>query len=276
MCSEIDPCQVAPASGRCESRTGPKPVPPFLPISFWVLLVVACAACTPVARRQPQLLATSLQEIAPHGDGDHFVYVWKQVLQRGAVRAGIHVEHVTALDHGEFDVTLSEDGAVIGHTRFRDDGHALLLLSETLGRSLRLSYDPPLPQIDTPLFAGESRTTATVTVNALEDDKQLETLEVTQVIQTGATAPVHSSLGDYPHGIKVHTVRTLQFAEGPVELTSTMVLVPGIGEIHSEGTATGAPPLSRELACATIAGRHVGNCQTLRQRVEELERIGTP
>jgi hypothetical protein len=192
------------------------------------------------------------------------------------VRAGIHVEHFTSLDNGEFDVTLSEDGAVIGHTRFRDDGHALLLVSETLGRGLRLSYDPPLPQLDVPLYPGETHATATVTVIALDDDKQLETLPVTQVTQASPAPPVHLALGDYTHGVQLRTVRTLQFAEGPVELSSTAVLVPGIGEIRSEGAVTGAAPLVRELACATIGGRHIGNCRTLRERVEELERTGSP
>ena len=183
---------------------------------------------------------------------------------------------VTSLDNGEFDVTLSEDGAVIGHTRFRDDGHALLLVSETLGRNLRLSYDPPLPQLDIPLYAGETHATATVTVSALDDDKQVETLQVTQVVQASPAPPVHLPLGDYTHGVQVHTVRTLQFPEGPVELTSTAVLVPGIGEVRSEGAVTGAAPLVRELACATIGGRHIGNCRTLRERVEELEGAGSP
>lgn len=233
------------------------------------------AGCTPTVHRPAQPLATSLQEIAPHGDGDHFVYVWKQVGEGGEVRAGIHVEHLTSLDNGELEVTLSEDGVVVGHTRFRDDGHALLLVSETLGRDLQLSYDPPLPQLDTPLYAGETHATATATLSGLDDDKQVGTLEVTQVVQASPATSVHALLGDYPQGVQVRTVRTLQFPDGPVELSSTAVLVPGIGEIGSEGTATGAPPLMRELACATIGGRHVGNCRTLRERVEELERAGS-
>jgi hypothetical protein len=228
-----------------------------------------------VLHRSPQPLATSLQELAPHADGDHFVYVWQQVLNGGAVRAGIHVEHVTRLDNGEFEVTLSEDGMVIGHTRFRDDGHALLLLSETLGRSLRLSYDPPLPQLTVPLYTGETRSSSIATVTLADDgEQQLDTLQVTQVVQASAAPRVHSRLGDYAHGVQVRTTRTLQFPDGPVELSSTTVMVPDIGEIRSEGTASGAPQLVRELACATISGRHIGNCRTLRQRVEKLERAG--
>jgi hypothetical protein len=270
MASRVAPPLVALASGRGSLRTGQRPVPPP-----WALMVLICVGCTPTLHRPAQPLATSLQELTPHANGDHFVYVWKQV-SGGVVRAGIHVEHFTSLDNGEFDVTLSEDGALIGHTRFRDDGHALLLVSETFGRNLRLSYDPPLPQLHIPLYPGETRATATVTVSALDDDKHLDTLPVTQVLQASPAPAVHVPLGDYTHGVQVRTVRTLQFPEGPVELSSTALLVPGIGEIRSQGAATGASPLVRELACATIGGRHIGTCRTLREQVEQLERAGPP
>jgi predicted protein tyrosine phosphatase len=259
------------------NQGAPTPVAPSTyalhSMAVWTLVVLG-AACTLATRRPPQPLATSLQELAPHADGDHFVYVWRQALGSGSVRAGVEVEHLTSLGNGEFDVTLSEDGVIVGRTRFRDDGHALLLLSESLGRSLRLSYDPPLPQLETPVYAGESRSTATAVVTTVAEGKQLDTLQVTQLVETTAAPTVRSALGDYTHGVKVRTVRTLQFPNGPVELSSTAVLVPGIGEIRSEGAATGAAPLVRELACATIGGRAIGNCQTLRQRVEELEHAG--
>ncbi len=193
----------------------------------------------------------------------------------GSVRAGIQVEHLTGLGNGEFEVTLSEDGVVIGQSRFRDDGHTLLLMSESLGRSLRLSYDPPLPQLQTPLYAAQVRSAATATLSTVAEGKQLDTLQVTQLVETTAARPVRSQLGNYTQGVQVRTVRTLQFADAPVELNSTAVLVPHIGEIRSEGAATGTAPLVRELACATIGGRAIGNCQTLKQRVEELERAGS-
>jgi hypothetical protein len=265
--------QVAPACGRCESRTGRTGRRPVPPIS--VLITLLCVACAPAAHRPAQPLATSLRELAPHADGDHFVYVWRQVLAGGRVRAGIQVEHLTGLSNGEFDVTLSEDGVVIGYSRFRDDGQTLLLLSESLGRSLRLSYDPPLPQLQTPVYAGEFRSATTATLSTIAAGKQLDTLQVTQLVEIAGARSVRSRLGNYTQGVQVHTVRTLQFPDGPVELNSTAVLVPGLGEIRSEGAATGAAPLVRELACATIGGRAVGNCQTLKQRVEELERAGS-
>jgi hypothetical protein len=272
MHSDAGSHQVAPASGRCGwyAIRGQRPVPPI-----FAFITLLCAGCTSTVHRPPPPLATSLQELAPHADGDHFVYVWKQVLAGGFVRAGIQVEHLSSLDNGEFDVTLSEDGVVVGHTRFRDDGHALLLLSESLGRSLRLSYDPPLAQLETPLYAAAFHSAATATISTAAEGKQLATLQVTQSVEASAAPTVRSRLGDYAHGVQVRTVRTLQFPDGPVELSSTAVLVPGIGEIRSEGAATGAAPLVRELACATIGGRAIGDCQTLRQQVEELEHAGS-
>ncbi len=254
--------------------TGQRPVPPFIRALALCALMISCAACSPLARRPPQPLSTSLQELLPHQDRDHFVYLWRQVVG-GRQVAGIHVEHLTALnDSGEFDVTLSENGAVIGHTRFRDDGRALLLVSETLGRNLQLSYDPPLPQIEVPLFPGETRAAATAVVSGAADSARTEGLEVTQVVEAAAAPAVRTALGTYERAVRVRTVRTLQFARGPVELRTTSVLVPGIGEIRSEGKASGAPALYRELACATIGGRHIGNCRNLKERIEEWERAG--
>lgn len=247
---------------------------PHLVTPIFVFVTLLCTACASTVPRPPQPLATSLQELAPHADGDHFVYVWSQALGGGSVRAGVQVEHLTARDNGEFDVTLSEDGAVVGHTRFRDDGHTLLLLSESLGRSMRVSYDPPLAQLETPVYAAEFRSAATATISTVAESKQLDTVPVTQLVETTAAPAVRSRLGDYTQGVQVRTVRTLQLPDGPIELSSTAVLVPGIGEIRSEGAATGAAPLVRELACATIGGRAIGDCRTLRQRVEELEHAG--
>src|SRR5512143_1245247 len=102
MRSSDNLCWVAPAAGRCAGRThGPGP-------ALVALVTMVAAGCTATLQRPAPPLATSLQEISPHADGDHFVYVWKQVLEDGVTRAGIQVEHLTALDNGEFEVTLSE------------------------------------------------------------------------------------------------------------------------------------------------------------------------
>jgi len=225
-----------------------------------------------MGKRAPEPLATSLQELVPHGDRDHFVYLWRRTLDGKNVAAGIHVEHLTALGDGDFEVTLSEDGGAIGHSRFRDDGTSLLLLSEDLGPQLRLSYDPPLPQLAVPLYRGQQRSTAVATVSRSSDQQSVETLPVTQVTEATVAPPVHAAIGEYAQAIEIHSVRTLEFPHGPFELDTTAVLVPGIGEIRSRGKATGAAVLYRELACATIGGKRIGNCRDLRERIQEWER----
>ncbi len=72
-----------------------------------------------------------------------------------------------------------------------------------------------------------------------------------------------SRLVTYERGVVLRTVRSLQFPEGTVELNTTLLLVPGIGEVSSDGSASGAPAVHRTLACATIGGRRVGDCRNL-------------
>ena len=67
----------------------------------------------------------------------------------------------------------------------------------------------------------------------------------------------------YGSGVQLQTERTLQTLEGPQKLTSTMVLVPGIGEVKSEGSVNGMMAMRRTLACAIIANRPIGDCRTL-------------
>jgi len=239
-----------------------------------IALAVGASACVFV-HTKPSVLASSLEELAPHADRDHFVFIWERFAGSQRVGEGIQVEHVSATGNGEFEVTVSEDGTPAGRLRVRDDGHALLLLSEDdTSRNMRLSYDPPLPQLTAPLIAGEEHAEAEATVSQLADGQAVGTIHVTQVTDFSAAPDVQSSLGEFKHGVLMHAVRTLHFPEGVTELRTSMVLVPGIGEIRSEGTASGAPLLRRELACALIGGHSVGNCQTLQQRLEKLHDAG--
>lgn len=234
-------------------------------------VVSGCA----LVHAKPSVLAGSLEELTPHADGDHFVYIWQRFADGQRLGEGIEVEHVSATGSGEFEVTVSEDGQPAGRLRVRDDGHALLLLSEDdLSRNLRLSYDPPLPQLTAPLLAGEQHSEATATVSQLADGHAVGTVRVTQVNEASAAPDVHSSLGEFKRGVLLRVVRTLYFGDGATELQTAMTLVPGIGEVRSEGAASGAAVLRRELACALIGGHSVGNCQTLQQRLEKLHDAG--
>jgi hypothetical protein len=241
--------------------------PGVLPI-LCAFLTLSASGCSLLTRaRQPVPLATSLQEIVPHADRDHFVYVWQRLAGGRPARSGIQVEHVTALGNGEFEVLLSEEGTALGRTRLRDTGDALLLVSEDdLTQGLRLAYDPPLTQLVVPLLAGERRASASVTITRLADGQVIGVFPVDQVIDVRPGAAVQSPVGTFARSVVVQEVRTLHIPERPAELMTTTVLVPGIGEISSVGSASGAPPLHRQLACAIIGGRRVGNCAHLNQR----------
>jgi hypothetical protein len=243
--------------------------PRVLPIlcAFLTLSAFGCSLLT--RARQPVPLATSLQEIVPHADRDHFVYVWQRLDGGRVVGSGIQVEHVTAVGNGEFEVLLSEEGIAVGRTRLRDTGGALLLVSEDdLTQGVRLAYDPPLTQLVVPLFAGQRPTSASVTITRLADGQVIGVFPVDQVITVKPGAAIQSPLGTFAHSVVVQEVRTLHIPERSAELTTTTVLVPGIGEISSVGSASGAPPLRRQLVCAIIGGRRVGNCEHLIQRRE--------
>lgn len=210
------------------------------------------------------LLASSLQEILPHGDRDHFVYVWQRFDQDQVVGSGIQVEHVSALGSGEFEVLLSEDGVGIGRTRLRDTGDALLLLREDdLSRGLRLTYDPPLPQLRVPLFSGEQRTSASISLSRLADGQLIGTFPVEELITMRPGPAPHSTIGRFPHSVLVQVVRTMHVPDENTEMHTEITLVPGIGEIKSTGEIAGAPLLRRQLACAIIGGRRVGDCTNL-------------
>jgi hypothetical protein len=239
-------------------------VPPIL-CAFLALPLFGCSVLT--GARRPGPLATSLQEIVPHADRDHFVYLWQRLDGKQLLGNGIQVEHVTAVGGGEFDVLLSEDGMAVGRTRLRDTGDALMLVSEDdLTKGLRLSYDPPLTQLAVPLFAGEQRASGSATLTRLEDKQVVAVFPVEQVINVEPGHAIRSALGNFPRSIVVQEARTLQIPDGPTALETTTVLVPGIGEISSVGSASDTPSLRRELACAIIGGRRVGDCTRLIQR----------
>ncbi len=229
-----------------------------------VLLVGGCSLLRRAPR--PVLLANALQDIVPHGDRDHFVYLWQRFDRGQVVGSGIQVEHVTAVGGGEFEVLLSEDGVGVGRTRLRDTGDELLLLREDdLSRGLRLTYDPPLPQLSVPLFPGEQRASVSANVTRLQDGQPMGTFPVEQLIKIRPGPATHSAIGNFPRSVLVQIVRTVQGEDETDELNTESVLVPGIGELSSTGEIPDAPLLHRELACAIIAGRRVGDCMHLPQ-----------
>lgn len=231
-------------------------------------LVLGTAACGFRAPGSSTPLATSLRELVPHGDRDHFVYVVERPTDRGFQPDGFQVEHVSKLTTaGEFEVTLSEDGMATGRVQIRDDGTTIWVLSEEdYTRGVRLAYDPPLPYLQVPLFAGAHRSTSSVKMIQLANGQPAGTMQVTQVVEASAAPPGQWRSGVHGGGVQLRTARTLQSPDGDLELTTTMVLVPGMGEIRSEGQVSGAPALRRQLACAIIGSHAIGDCTNLLQR----------
>src|ERR1041385_8651260 len=88
----------------------------------WLAWMSGCG----LAQRQPIALATSLQALVPHADGDHFVYVFRRAFEGRFVDAGVQVEHVSAMHEADqFEVALSENGVGTGRVHLRDTGTAI-------------------------------------------------------------------------------------------------------------------------------------------------------
>jgi hypothetical protein len=237
------------------------------------LMSVAGAGCAFFGPPRP--LAESVQELVPHADGDHFVFIWERLANGKPIGSGIQVEHITAVEGGDFEITLSENATGVGRVRIRDVGKGIVLLSEDdLLRGVRLQYDPPLPYLDGPVVSGEQHAASEATVTALSDGTPLGAVHVAQVIHVRPAGAVRSVLGIFDRAVAVDTARTLQGPNGDVEMRTALVIVPGIGEIGSKGNVAGGAILQRELACALISGRPIGNCRRLNQVLQELEDAG--
>lgn len=234
------------------------------------LSISGCALFSP-----SRPLARSVQELVPHSDSDHFVFVWERNANGQPIGNGIQVEHVTAIEGGDFEITLSENATGVGRVRIRDVGKTIVLLSEDdLTRGVRLQYDPPLPYLEGPVVAGEQRATSQATITALSDGSPVGALRVAQVIHVRSAGAVRSRLGTFDHAVAVDTARTLQGPGGDLEMRTAMVLVPGVGEIRSDGSVPGEPALHRELACALIGGHPIGDCRHVKQTLQEFEGAG--
>ena len=240
---------------------------------FGCVAAVCLPSCALLNPSRP--LASSVQELVPHADSDHFVFVWQRTASGQPVGNGIQVEHVTAIEGGDFEITLSENSIGVGRVRIRDVGKAIVLLSEDdLTRGVRLQYDPPLPYLEGPVVAGEQRATSEATITTLQDGSPVGALRVAQVIHVRPAGSVHSPLGTFDHVVSVDTARTLIGPGGDLEMRTAMLLVPGVGEIRSDGSVPGEPALHRELACALVSGRAIGDCRHVKQSLQELERAG--
>ncbi len=230
------------------------------------VVVVLSAGCGPVQTKP--LFARSLAELVPHNHRDHFVFVVERPGPEGFRATGLQVEHITKLpEANEYEVSLAEDGMATGRVILRDDGSTLwILLEEDFTRGLRLSYDPPIPYVSVPLYPGETTVTSSADLRQLGTNQAAGRLLVTQKTRARHEPPGQWLAGTYATAIRLEVQRSYDGPDGPAQLTSTTVLVPGIGEVRSEGAASGSPVMRRQLACAIVANRRIGNCEVLFRR----------
>ncbi|MCX8073610.1 MAG: hypothetical protein N3C12_14365 [Candidatus Binatia bacterium] len=235
-------------------------------LAAFVLCATIGSGCSH-ANKEP-LFARSLAELVPHNDRDHFVFIVERPTPDGFRPTALQVEHVTKLPEGnEYEVSLSEDGMATGRVLLRDDGSTLwLTVEEDFTRGLRMSYDPPLPYVSVPLFAGETLATSRADLRALGTNQAAGRLLVTQKTRARAEPAGQWLAGTYASAIRLEVERSYEGPDGPTQLTSTTVLVPGIGEVRSEGAAAGSPVMRRQLACAIVSNRRIGDCRALFQR----------
>ena len=229
-------------------------------------------------------LAATVSEIQPLHDRDHYVYVWQRLIDGKRSAEGVQVEHVTALPtSGEFEITITEDGTPAGRLRVAIDAQNLSLLEEDdLTQGIRLSYSPPLPQLIAPVLVGEQSGTARASIERIEDGSRMNEVEVSQTTRIRRAGKVESEVGTYSNGIALRTRRRLQTPAGAIELENALVLVPGIGEIRSEGSTSATLAAAhqaeethsiitrRELACAIIAGKAIGDCRLVPERIARM------
>jgi len=248
----------------------------ILAVALWWLLLLPLAGCS-LLRPAPSAttLATNVTALVPHGDRDHFVFVWERLANDHPVASGLQVEHVNALaEASEFEIALSEDGIPSGRVHIRDSGGGIVVLGEDdLLRGIRTTYDPPLPYLESPLLAGKNKAETAARVTALADGQEIGTLQVRQTTEFSASGPITTPIGSFAAPILVRTKRTVEGAAEPIEVHMSLLLGAGVGEIQSEVQAGGSVVLRRRLACAIIGGRARGNCQATRQALTGFERF---
>jgi hypothetical protein len=97
--------------------------------------------------------------------------------------------------------------------------------------------------------------TAAITVTRLSDG---EVIGHGRVEQTTRVEPVVPDERGVQFGI--HMERTTTLPKRPWRFRVTTFVAPGVGEIWSEGRADDGPAFRRDILCATIGGRRVGEC----------------
>ena len=229
-------------------------------VTVVVLLAAGCAPKkpAPAKRSVPHptagvLFDGTVQELLPHHAGDEFVY--RTTAPSGGEQ--LLTSHVASTQKpDEFVVTVSKGDQVLTQMHLHDDGHRLATLAELApARNVILVYGDPLPIATLPLVAGEQRFESSVKLLRLSDGQPFTEGKVEQSM----SARLASEPGAKGQ-LVIHYERAMTLPSGTMRSVSEMWIEPGVGEVRSETTIAGAPTQHRELVCAVIAGKHVGEC----------------
>jgi hypothetical protein len=230
--------------------------------ALWLL----CAGCalSPGAkssRGEQTLFAGSLQELAPHHPGDRFLY---RITGAGE-HDGVYVEQLSATSEVNEIVailTRAQDSSPVVTTRLRNSGKAIAIVSEELSglQDVGFAYAQPIPYLEVPLRTGVRKAASPVTMWRLSDGRGLADGQVEQTMTASRPAGDETS-GD----LQVHTERDLQFPGMAIYKRETAWFRPGIGEVRSESSTNGGPPVYQELICARIDGKQIGDCGSLNE-----------
>jgi hypothetical protein len=197
-------------------------------------------------------------DLFPHQPGNRFVY---------RARGDAGERTLTALVSGsdrdeEFLVTLFQGDLVLGQTRIRDDGRSLAIVSEVgPQQNLAAFYREPLPLAVLPLRTGEQPPFRTaVKIVALSDGS---VVTEGQIEQTSRVEERRRSFGRKGWFL-IHFERTMVLSQRITRSRSTIWVEPGVGQVRIEmAGAAEEPSERRDLVCAVIGGREVGDCGKL-------------
>jgi hypothetical protein len=224
------------------------------------LLFPGCTARTaaPDLPRDP-VFEGRTAELLPHQPGNRLVY-----RARGDAGERTLTSLVTPGERDdEFLVTLFNGNLVLGQTRLRDDGRSIAIVSEVgPQQNIAVSYREPLPLIQLPLRLGEQpEFRTTVKILNLSDGAVLAEGEIQQVASVAERKRSFGRRGWY----LLHFERTMVLPQRATRARSTIWIEPGIGQVRVEmGTEVdGKPSERRDLVCAVIGGRQVGDCRAL-------------
>lgn len=198
-------------------------------------------------------------ELLPHQPGNRFVY-----RARGDAGERTLTSLVSAAEReDEFLVTLFNGDLVLGQMRLRDDGRSLSIVGEVgPQQNLAVLYREPLPLATLPLELGVQPAFRTgVKILSLSDGAVVAEGEIEQTARVEERTRWFGRKG----WLLFHYERAMVLPTRITRSRSTIWVQPGVGQVRVEMAGAGEEPSERrDLVCALIGGREVGDCSSLR------------